>query len=581
MKLSKFALCIFILTICFDCLAIPTPMDSQKKPNQQLMKDLKKGFDQIVQYHIKNGDLHSLGEYKVRSFIDYLLNQSTYTKKALKDIIQKINYETIQPDRGQIWPEMEFWRGVDDYGSVVALNYDGGVETLDNEPPIVIGRFDNYEMPNEAEMLKVSKQINAIEINLKKFPISHLGYYQYRFNESALFYAWISYLWQEVEGHKCGIKVKTIQNNSIATFSLNDYLEGDFSSFVESDIGEKPPRLSNFFPRKLSLIELYLRASQISYPYNPYKNYWRYFEKGDEFMEIVTYEFFTGIRTGKIIDKNSVTLKQKLDHKNSGDALKYLTKFTTQMIFDGWEEKFRPHGMPSKMHKEAFNFELWTGIYWGKDQTNRISANRIINFEEKLDIKLPLSFFNYLRLLNGRQHNSYSMYFPINKLYTVRPKKFYNIEELESLAKKTLPNDPQNLWIGELENGKLLGINIDQANNKFGKMVISDQGEITTCEYSFATFAEFAQNSPIQPEIYAAEKNNSTFLEQRIKDGWDVNTTYSYQTAVNQAAEKNAYDALEVLLKAGAKFRNSNYRKMTGTYDEKTMKILDKYLKVD
>lgn len=401
----------------------------------------------------------------------------------------------------------------------------------------------------------------------------------HKFNETALFYAWIGYLWQEIEGHKCGIKVKTIQNNSIATYSLNDYLDGDFSAFVESDYGDKPPRLSSFFPRKLSLIELYLRASQTGYPFNPFKNYWRYFERGDEFMEIVTYEFSTGIRSGKKTNRNSEKISQVTKYENSGSALKQITAFTNQMIFDGWEEKFRPLDMPERMHKNAFDFDIWTGVNWSKEQTNMLPEERVVKLEQQLGIKLPKSFFHYLRLLNGRQYNSYNMFFPIDNWYTVQVKKFFNIEELENMAKVSLPKDSNHLWIGELINEKILGLIIDEKSDDYGKVVIADNGNIEICNYSFERFARYSQGSPKQPEIFAAEENDADFLRKRIKEGWDYNISYSYQNAVTQAAENNSHEALEVLLEAGARLRHNKHRDMPYTYDKRTMEILDKYQK--
>jgi hypothetical protein len=544
----------------------------------KLIEALEKEFEQIIQYHVNKGELHQRAEKEVRVFFDYLLNQTEYTKKRLIEVIEKINYETIKPDYN-IWPSLEFWRGVDDYGSAIALTYDGGVDILDGEESVVIGRYENYKTPSDSEILKASKERNSIKIDLEKYPISLLGYYEYKFNETALFYSWIGYLWQEVEGHKCGIKVKTVQNNSIATYSLNDYLEDDFSSFVKSDYGEKPPRLGSFFQRKLNLIELYLRASQTSYPFNPFKNYWRYFEKGDEFIDIVTYEFSTGIRSGKKENRNSVLINQVIKHKNSSLALKHITEFSNQMIFDGWEEKLRPLDMPEKMHNNAYDFYIWTGVNWSEEQTNMLSEEKVKNFEEQFDIQLPKSFFHYLRLLNGRQYNSYHMFFPIDNLYTVEVKKFFNIEELENLANISLKKDSNHLWIGELENRKMLGIAINKESDNYGKIVIADNGTVDVCDYSFEKFAKYSQASPKQPEIFAAEENDAEFLRKRIKEGWDYNTIYSYQDAVTQAAENNAHEALEVLLEAGARLSYNNHRVMTYAYDEKTMEILDKYQK--
>ena len=580
MKYIKYILGISLIFSSIQFMANQKVSPTLHMTNTNLTESLEKGFDEIIRYHKDKGELHQRTERDVRFFVSYLLKQTDNTKLRLEDVIKKINYETIKSDgQYKVWPELEFWRGVDDFGSSVALNYDGGVDILDDEEPVVIGRYDNLKTPSDTERLRISKDRSSVKIDIEKYPISQIGYYEYRFNETALFYAWIAYLWQEVEGYKCGIKTKTIQNNSINTFSLNDFLDGDFSSFVESDYGEKPPRLANFFPRKLSLIELYLRATQTGYPFNPYKNYWRYFEKGNQFTEIVHYEFSTGIRTGKLLEKKSAEVNQIIKHDNSKASLKYITDFTNQMIFEGWEEKLRPIGMPTSMHPDAYDFEIWTGIHWTKEQSNILPKAALKAFEDKHGIDLPNSFFHYLRLLDGRQYNSHNMYFPINDLYTIKVKKFHTLVELNKLAATTITKDPNNLWIGELQNEKKLGIVIDTQSENYGRIVLDENGEIEICDYTFEKFAKYSQGSPTQPEIFAAEENDADFLSKRISEGWDYNTSYSYQNAVTQAAENNAHEALEILMEAGARLRHNKHREMPHTYDKKTMEILDKYQK--
>lgn len=375
------------------------------------------------------------------------------------------------------------------------------------------------------------------------------------------------------------LRAKTVQNSSIETFSLNDYLDSDFSSFVYHNHEEKPQRLTNFFPRKLSLIELYLRASQTGYPFNPYWNYWRYFEKGNQFMEIVTYEFSTGIRQGTLAERQTAKVNQFIKHESSGNALKHITAFTNQMIFEGWEEKLRPIGMPTKMHQDAYDFDIWTGINWSKEQTNILPRERVEYFEDKFGIELPNSYFHYLRLFNGRQYNSYHMHFPINDLYTIQVKKFYTIDELKEFNEGTLNKNSPHLWIGELVDARMLGISIDKKSSYYGQVVIAKNGNIEIGDYTFEKFVKYAQGSPKQPEIFAAEENDTEFLRKRLSEGWDYNTGYDYGTAVDHAAQSHSHEALELLLKVGARLRYTKYREMPYYYDEKTMELLDKYQK--
>ncbi len=169
------------------------------------------------------------------------------------------------------------------------------------------------------------------------------------------------------------------------------------------------------------------------------------------------------------------------------------------------------------------------------------------------------------------------MYFPVDDLYTVKVNKFFNIDELEITAKLKLVVELKYIWIGELANDYKLGLNIDKVSDNYGKIVINENGIIKTCDYSFEKSVKYSQSNPKQPEIFAAEENDVEFLSQRIKEGWNFNTNYDYQYAVNQAAEYNSHESLLVLLESGATFKYKNYREMN-RYDSKTMEILDKYL---
>jgi hypothetical protein len=575
----------YFLSLVLFTIGLPHTLEAQiyksnMENDKKLMENIRNGFEQIIQYHMEKGELHQRASADVSAFSKYLEDQTEFTRRRLSEVIEKINYETIQPhEKYKAWPDLEFWRGMDDFGSSAALNYGGDVDILNGQEPVVKGRHDSYEMPSDSARLVAEKNKKSIKIDLDKYPVSILGHYEYKFNETALYYAWISYLWQEVEGYKCGIRAKTVQNNSIETFSLNDYLDSDFSSFVYHDHEEKPQRLTNFFPRKLSLIELYLRASQTGYPFNPYWNYWRYFEKGNQFMEIVTYEFSTGIRQGNLSERQTAKVNQILKHESSGNALKHITAFTNQMIFEGWEEKLRPIGMPTKMHQDAYDFEIWTGINWSDEQTNMLPKEQVASLEDKFGIDLPNSFFHYLRLLNGRQYNSYHMHFPINDLYTIQVKKFYTIDELKKFNEGTLNKNSPHLWIGELVDERKLGVSIDKKSSLFGQVAIAKDGKIETCDYTFEKFAKYAQGSPKQPELFAAEENDTEFLRKRLSEGWDYNTSYDSGKAVDHAAQSNSHEALELLLKAGARLRHTRHREMPYLYDEKTMELLDKYKK--
>lgn len=533
-------------------------------------------FEQIIQYFIEKGELHERAARDARSFAAYLEQQTEYTKGRLKDVIQQFNYENIKPiniEKINYFPHLEFWRDVDDFTSVVALGYDGDVDILRNLEPIVKGQYFAETKLSNTDRIALVKAQTSVKIDLQKYPISLLDYYEYKLSQTTLFYTWIAYLWQEVEGHRCGLKAKTVENNSIEQFSLNDFLVDHFSAFIAYDRDNKPPRIDNLFPRKLTIVELFLRVSHGAYPHDAYKNHWRYFEKEDEFSEIVTYAYSTGFRSGKVSERQTAEVRQIKHHENSKAALTYGVDFSNQAIFNGWEEKFRPLGLPEMMHGKAYDFGQWA---W--DSGNKqLNAEDILNFEEHYKIKLPDAYFEYLRLFNGRKYYNPHLYFPINDLYTVKVDKFYSLEELSGSASISLTKNPNFLYIGLTDDDGYLGICIQKESQDYGKVVIDRNGNVQICDYSFEKFARYPQSSPVHPEVFAAQENNISFFKERLEGGRDFNANTIYQDAIDMAAQHNAHETLEFLLQNGIRLKHRNHREMPWAYDEKTMRLLDQY----
>lgn len=539
-------------------------------------------FEEIIQYFIDKGEFHERVALNTRQFAKYLEEQTEETKRKLSSVIVSYNYDTIEPttfNQTKCYPNLEFWRGVDDFGTSVGLNYGGDIDIFDNEELIVHNQY-NYEEPTtDEDNLLAKKERKSIKIDIKRFPVSQLGYFNSKSIETAMYYSWLAFLWQEVDGYKCGIKVKTVQNNSIARFSLNDFLQDDFSAYMDDDYGDKPEKLKSFFPRKLSLIELFQRANQTSYPFNPYKNYWRYFEKGDSFMEIVSYDLETVVQIGKLTEQKNTELTDRKSHNDPKTLLKYLTDFTNNALLENWEEKLRPLERPQKIHKEAFDFEFWTGTGWfSNENENRLSSEAVIKFEKQNKLSLPKSLFHYLRIFNGRQNNNHNLWFPIDDLNTVQVSKFYKLDEIKLERKGIFNRKPSEfIWIGELQDNRRLGVSLK--SDSFGKVALEDKESISLCDYTFEVFTRFAQSDSVQAEIFAAEENNVEFLQQRIREGWDFNTKYGYSTAIGAAASNNSHNVLSLLLEIGARLGHNNHRSMTWEYDETTMGILDKYAK--
>ena len=466
-------------------------------------------LEPIIQYHIDKGVLHVREAHDLFRFAAMIESDTAYTKTKLQQFIKNINHRTVGRNKDGCLPWIEFSHDMDDYG--LTLYYEFGVDSaLETEiGSIVRGRYELGTPTQDSAVADLEKR-NAQKIDTNRFPISQWGFSSHQICEMDLFYTWLAFWWQELGGHECGLKVMTRENNSGASFSLNDFLVDKYSAYIDDYNDFEKCKINNYFPRNLTLAEVFLRASQPSYPFNPYFNYWRYFEKKNNFMEIVTYEFSTGIRQGLLTEHQSAQVINIKQHAAPVSAMRYLTNFVNTMIRDGWEEKFRALGLPERMHKAAYQFSFWSGIapnWFNKNEkVHRLSLKDVLKFEMAYNLKLPDAFAHYLRLFNGRQYNKHLMHFPIDDSYTVEVEKFYTIDELSKHA-ITLKDNPDMLWIGTLVEGGQVGVCIKVDDEQYGQIMIDQDSNIRICDYSFEKFARYAQGSPISPDEYAAQIN--------------------------------------------------------------------------
>jgi hypothetical protein len=544
---------------------------------------LENEFEQIIRYHVEANILHARTEYRVKSFVKYLLDQTHTTADKLKALISHHNYKTYaEANKYTVWPQLEIWRGTDDYGSSVGIPMeDGDIDWLSEGQHVILNQREDG-IPSNEERRAVYQTLKNLTIDQKLFPISTWPYYEYLFSETSLFYSWIGYIWQEIEGWECGLKIYTIENNSIAMFLLNDFLRQDFSSINTNNLETAPKYYGRYFQRDLSLIELFLRANQNGYPFSPYRNYWRYFEKDSLYYEMCFYNFKIGFRQGAKYAQSKDEFYKISEFSSTKDALIEITKQTNTLLFDGWSEKLRPLDRDMKFDDTSFEYSLWTGIYWkeGKRSDPEITIERLKSFENKFNIKLPASYFYFILHLNAQLLNGYLNNFPINRFDTVEIKEFYDFKKLLQVTVKSIKFDINNLWIGDLCDGKLLGIVINFEHKHYGHIVIAENGIVEVQENNFEEFIKFGQASPSQPELIAAQLNDLEFLKQRILSGWDVNTIYNgYNSAIQEATLYNSHEAIEFLLGHGAKMKDQFHRDRPHFYDSKTMEILDKYCK--
>ena len=222
-------------------------------------------FENILKHLIAQGELHERSVYDFRCFTEYLENQSEYTKEKLQDLVQKINHRTAEPHEKFGAHLIELMRDLGEYGLIpdTLFNLKGGPFDLS----------DVTKPQKECEKIWSEQHVavrNTIDVDITQFPVSLQKYYD-EYYEEDLFYAWLAFLWQEVEGYRCGLKVMTLEMNSTATFSLNDFAHEFFSAYTDRDQTKTPSYIEPVFHRKLSLVELFKRASLRPNYFNTYK----------------------------------------------------------------------------------------------------------------------------------------------------------------------------------------------------------------------------------------------------------------------------------------------------------------------
>jgi hypothetical protein len=538
-------------------------------------------FEAIIAYFIEIGQLNDRSAYLTRQFAAYLESQNERTQEMLKKTLDVANYDVLDVDtRWNAFPRLEFWRDGGDYTTTANLNWCGNVGNIEGLDLIVQPQFnfDNWEQISDEEKIEANMKPLRYKIDTERFPISLQNAIGDGISTGAIYYAWMAWNWQEIEGHRCGIKVATMENNSVAGYSLNDFVQDDFTSFRECDQNKKPKRLKAYFPKKLSLEELFLRASQSGYPFNPFKNYWRYFEKDGFFMEYCTYDSAIGVRKGRLSERQTAEIKLLEQHPDARSTLKSLTKLTTDAIFDGWEEKLRPIGLPERMHPRAFNFEIWTGIYWDEsERKNQVPPELLKAFESMFQLTLPDAFFEFQRMFNGKI-NQYRRIYPVDDLHQKKVEQFYSLDEM--MAKMLDKTDkPLGLIpIAKLAEGEQLWLCVNKEQADFGRICIQTaSNSFKVCDYSFEKSVQYAQSMMMPPAVFAARENDAVLLRRLVEQADDIANSKIFQEAIGEAASSNAYETLELLLQQGLRLRHKEYWKATHIYDAKTISILDKY----
>jgi hypothetical protein len=230
-------------------------------------------FQNIIESLEKIEELERDTIHNLRLVESYLTSITSQTEEKFRRIKDKYNLN----NRRHIFPDptidthLEFWRGSGDYNVGVCVADKTGVHDNDKEFGLIINEwpYDNFLIiDSDIEQGKFFKIADNI------------------------FYTWISYLWQTIDGHETQLSVKIIENNSSSTFSLNDFAWYDLSKFIDFHESIKPRR--KYFNRDLGLAEIYSRVD-MKYKFLKTPENTRLFSKNGEFREVKLNEGFTFI----------------------------------------------------------------------------------------------------------------------------------------------------------------------------------------------------------------------------------------------------------------------------------------------
>ena len=314
-------------------------------------------------------------------------------------------------------------------------------------------------------------------------PPKELNYYAREFQQiedvassilDNILFIWLCTIWQDIEGHKHGTVVKTMQNNSMTQFFFNDLAWGQLSDFYEYNNREQ--RVSRTFNRDLTIFEIYQRIRFINYPVNPYRNRWLKFVKGAETIEIGAWANSIAIR------KNSedITIEDKTDLKK---RMIHVKNTRNTLLNNGYTE-VDYHDHKEQIHSDAIEFNFHSGIGWYKKElSNRLDDKSIIELQDALNIELPHFFKQYLKLFNGRKFNKHRTKFRLDEEQFVKVTEFYSKDEIIQFNAATMDGAIDWLKIAKTKEGELLlGLHGDD----IGLVQIeSESGELNSLDLTF------------------------------------------------------------------------------------------------
>lgn len=421
--------------------------------------DLKSYKDEIINY--------------ASDLIDYYEDNRELTTQKFTLLLEKYNYDTIPVFSECVeYPGVALFHGSGNLEFWACIDYEGGVSENDEEIGQIIAEPSIW-LKEEGFPHSVQNEISDLSYRLP-----HL-----------IAFVWLCTIWQNIEGYKSGIVVKTLENNSVREFLFNDLAWDDLSDY--KNFNSKDVRLKRCFSRDLTIYELYQRIKFNTYPFNPYDNKWRKFTKDNGTIEIVGW----GNEVGERADNGELIITNK---HNLLKRLKWEKLKSDQLINDDYYEVYY-EDHEEQIRKEAIEFSFHSGTSWYyNEQKNRLQESDLISLESELRIQLPFYFRQYLKLLNGRKFNRHKMKFTIDKSNFIKIEEFYNIEELKLENQISISSDVSKkkekiewLKIARTESFVELKIGVMEHNNGALQLYFPT-GEILYLDPTFENFIKAA-----------------------------------------------------------------------------------------
>lgn len=438
----------------------------------------------IIDFELGESNLKGLVLKHCSDLIDYYENRRSQTIEKLTSLLNKYNFQTIDkinecPD----YPSVTLFKGVDTFTFYPVIDYQGGISEIDSEIGVII---EQCELWLKNDILSEQEQ-------------DSLSGYSWQYHKIIIF-TWLASIWQEIDGDKYGIVVKTLENNSCSAFIFNDFSWDELSNYRH--YGDRTKPIEKYFSRNLTIFEIFQRLRTITYPVNPYQNKWRVLTNGNEVFEIVNYANETGERT-YFLNSNTQKLNT-IVHNNLLEAIRYVKNQTEIYIAKGFQEQ--QILKTESIYEEAIEVGFHSGVHWySNEQQNRLQIQIVNNFEDKFKIKLPFYFKHYLRLFNGRKYNNYMTNFYIGNNRYMRVTEFYNIDELTEQLENKAKNSKSS-WIGNIFNKnehvvewlkiatinstEILMLNLNSNSCEFGNLAVfhTEKESYTPLEISFKDF---------------------------------------------------------------------------------------------